>query len=67
MHMEVQSKGNLVGEGGKKKEKERKMRQGGRLEGMGEGRERQACSKAERQRGSETGGWPQPAGTVAVT
>lgn len=34
---------------------------------MGEGRERQACSKEKRRRGNETGWWLQPAGNVLVT
>lgn len=48
---EVVSEGNLVGKEAEV-EKKKDQNQGGRLPGMGEGRERQACSKAERQRGS---------------
>lgn len=64
MHMEVdgegcerkvESEGNLVGTEIEVEKKE--LRQGGRLQGMGEGRERQACSKAKRQRGNETARW----------
>lgn len=52
----VQSEGDLVGREIEVK-CEKKLREGGRLHGMGEGRERQTCSKAERHRGNETVVW----------
>lgn len=60
----VESEGNPVDRQIKVK---KQLRQGGRLQGMGEGRERQTCSKTERQRGNEAGVWPQAAGIVVVT